>query len=145
MSINGRKSGSTKVIVLNSSPIRGNRTRIVFEIQRVDTGQYVSGLTAQLHIQAPDGTQRTLPLPETTGVTAYYETTAVFAHTGEHTLTFRATDASGSFSGTFRRGVSGNALFGDWATVVGNLTVFAAFAVTWLGLILAVQRRFTLP
>jgi hypothetical protein len=134
-----------KFLAYPRQPIRGSRTRIVFEIQRVDTGQYVSGLTAQLHIQAPDGTQRTLPLPETTGVTAYYETTTAFAHTGEHTLTFRATDVSVSFSGTFRRGVSSNALFGDWPTVVGNLTVFAAFAVTWLGLILAVQRRFTPP
>jgi hypothetical protein len=134
-----------KFLAYPRQPIRDSHTRIVFEIQRVDTGLYVSGLTAQLHIQAPDSTQRTLPLPETTGVTAYYETTTVFAHTGEHTLTFRATDANVPFSGTFRRGVSSNALFGDWATVVGNLTVFAAFAVTWLGLILAVQRRFTPP
>src|SRR5437879_12659540 len=58
-------------------PIVGNSTRLVFEIQSTATRQYVSGLTAQLEVQAPDGSQRQLPLPETTGVTAYYETAMV--------------------------------------------------------------------
>src|SRR5574341_2091555 len=49
-------------------PVVGNSTRLVFEIQSTATGQYVSGLTAQLEVQAPDGSQRQLPLPETTGV-----------------------------------------------------------------------------
>src|SRR5215475_3642273 len=71
-------------------PIVGNSTRLVFEIQSTATGQYVSGLTAQLEVQAPDGAQRQLPLPETTGVTAYYETAMVFEQEGEHTITFRS-------------------------------------------------------
>jgi len=126
-------------------PVLGNQTRLVFEIQAVTTGQYVSGLTAQLQVQAPDGTQRTLPLPETSGVTAYYETALVFAQVGEYAITFSALAANGTFSGMFRKGVRRSTLIGDWPTLVGNLAVFAAFAVTWLGLVLSVQRRFTLP
>lgn len=134
-----------KFLTYPRQPIRASRTRIVFEIQRVETGQYVGELAAQLQIRAPDGTQHTLMLPETTGATAYYETATAFAHIGEYALTFRATAAGVPFGGTFRRTVSSNALFGDWATVVGNMTVFAAFAITWLGLVLAVQRRFAPP
>src|SRR5262244_235615 len=71
-------------------PIVDNSTRLVFEIQSTATGQYVSGLTALLEVQAPDGSQRQLPLPETTGVTAYYETAMVFEQAGEHTITFHS-------------------------------------------------------
>jgi hypothetical protein len=124
-------------------PVLGNQTRLVFEIQAVTTGQYVSGLTAQLQVQAPDGTQRALPLPETPGVTAYYETALAFEQVGEHAITFSALAANGAFSGAFRKVVRRSVLLGDWATLVGNLVVFAAFAVTWLGLVLSVQRRFT--
>src|SRR5215510_6124607 len=34
-------------------PIVGNSIRLVFEIQSTATGQYVSGLIAQLEVQAP--------------------------------------------------------------------------------------------
>jgi hypothetical protein len=126
-------------------PILGNRTRLVFEIQAVATGRYVSGLTAQLDMRAPDGTQQTIPLPETTGVTAYYETAVQFEQTGEYAVTFRATEAEQSFSGTFHKVVSRSTLIGDWPTLVGNLTVLIAFAVTWLGLVCSIQRRFIAP
>ncbi len=131
-----------KFLAYPRQPIRASRIRLVFEIQAVATGQYVGGLSAQLHIRAPDGTQRTLPLPETTGVTAYYQTTAVFEQVGEHTFTFRATATGAPFGAAFQRAVSRNVLFGDWPTVVGNLTVFAAFVITWLGLVFAARRRF---
>ena len=36
-------------------PVIGNGTRLVFEIQSTATGQYVSGLTAELEVRAPDG------------------------------------------------------------------------------------------
>src|SRR5262244_4046665 len=74
-------------------PIVGNGTRLVFEIQSTATGQYVSGLTAELDVHAPDGTQHVLPLPEITGVTAYYETTLVFEQEGEYALTIRSVAA----------------------------------------------------
>ena len=134
-----------KFLAYPRQPVRDGRTRLVFEIQTVTTGQYVGGLIAQLEVQAPDGSQRLLPLPETTGVTAYYETTVVFEQVGEYALTFHATAADVPFRGTFHKVVSRSALLGDWATLVGNLTVLAAFAVTWLGVILAVQGRFALP
>jgi hypothetical protein len=134
-----------KFLAYPRQPILGDNTRLVFEIQSVASGRYMGGLTAHLQVQAPDGTQRTLPLPETTGVTAYYETAMVFEQVGEHRLTFRATVAGVPFGGTFRRVVSRNALFGDWATLVGNLAVLAAGTMTWIGLVLSIQRRFLLP
>jgi hypothetical protein len=49
--------------------------------------QNTPGLTAELEVRDSDGTQRLLPLPEITGVTAYYETTLVFEQEGAYTLT----------------------------------------------------------
>ena len=123
-------------------PVVGNNTRLVFEIQSTATGQYVSGLTAALEVRAPDGTQRLVPLPEITGVTAYYETTLAFEQEGEYTLTWRSVAAGVPFSTTFRKAVSRSTLHGDWPTLLGYGTVLAAFLVTWIGLVLSVQRRF---
>jgi len=123
-------------------PIVGNSTRLVFEIQSTATGQYVSGLTAQLEVQAPNGSPRQLPLPETTGVTAYYETAMVFAQEGEHIITFRALGPDVPFSTSFRKAVSRTTLHGDWPTLLGYGTVLAAFLVTWLGFVVSVQGRF---
>ena len=123
-------------------PVVGNGTRLVFEIQSTATGQYVSGLTAELEVHAPDGTQRLLPLPEITGVTAYYETTLVFEQEGEYALTLRSVAAGVPFDTTFRKAVSRSTLHGDWPTLLGYGTVLAAFLVTWIGVVLSVQRRF---
>ena len=123
-------------------PVVGKGTRLVFEIQATATGQYVSGLTAELEARAPDGTQHVLPLPEIPGVTAYYETTLAFEQEGEYTLTWRSSAAGVPFSTTFRKVVSRSTLHGDWPTLLGYGTVLAAFLVTWIGLVLSVQRRF---
>jgi hypothetical protein len=123
-------------------PVIGNGTRLVFEIQSTATGQYVTGLTAELEVRAPDGTQRLLPLPEITGVTAYYETTLAFEQEGEHSLTLRSLASGVPFSTTFRKTVSRSTLHGDWPTLLGYGTVLAAFLVTWIGVVLSVQRRF---
>ena len=133
-----------KFLAYPRQPVRGRRTRLVFEIQAVATGQYVGGLTVELRIQAPDGTDRTVPLPETAGVTAYYETAVEFEQVGEYALTAISTTPETPFRAAFKRQVSASALIGDWATVTGNLTVLTACVVTWIGLILTVQRRFTL-
>ena len=134
-----------KFLAYPRHPVLGNRTRLVFEIQSVATGQYVGGLAAQLDVRAPDGAQRTFPLPETQGVTAYYEAVVTFEQPGEHAITFRAATAGGAFTGTFRKDISRSTLFGDWATLVGYGAVLAAFAVTWLGFVLSLQRRFVTP
>src|SRR5262249_15344444 len=126
-------------------PTLGSRTRLVFEIQSVATGRYVSGLTAQLEMRGPDGMLRSVPLPETTGVTAYYETAVLLERAGEDAVTLQATDDGRAFQGTFHKVVRRSSLAGDWPTLVGNLTVLAAFAVTWLGLVLSIQRRFVAP
>jgi hypothetical protein len=132
-----------KFLAYPRQPVRGGRTRLIFEIQAVATGAYVGGLSMQLRMQTPDGAVRTVPLPETTGVTAYYETAVEFAQVGEYRLTAISTTPDASFQATFQRHVSPNALLGDWATITGNLTVLATFTMTWVGLIVAVQRRFT--
>lgn len=126
-------------------PVVGSGTRLVFEIQSTATGRYVSGLQAQLELHTPDGRTHVLPLPETTGVTAYYETSVPFEQLGVHQITFHARDAGLAFRGTFERDVSRSSLTGDWPTLVGNLAVLLAFAVTWLGLVFSIQRRFMAP
>ncbi|MGE3536330.1 MAG: hypothetical protein AB7N91_02710 [Candidatus Tectimicrobiota bacterium] len=131
-----------KFLTYPRQPVLGNGTRLVFEIQSTATGQYVSGLIAQVEVRAADGAPRLLPLPETSGVTAYYETVAVFDEPGEHSITFRSTASGVPFSSTFRRVVSRSALQGDWPVLLGYGTVVAAFLVTWVGCVFSIQRRF---
>lgn len=131
-----------KFLTYPRQPVVGQATRLVFEIQSTATGQYVSGLSAQLDIRAPDGTETQQPLPEIQGVTAYYETTLVLTQEGEHTLTWRSTANGVPFSTAFSRTISRTTLHGDWPTLLGYGAVAATVLVTWLGLVLSVQRRF---
>jgi len=122
--------------------VQGRRTRLVFEIQAIATGQYVSGLVMQLRLRLPDGTELTQPLPEITGVTAYYEAVIVCEQVGEYGISVASTTPGATFQAAFKRQVSGNALSGDWTVWTGNIMVLAALTITWLGLVLSVQRRF---
>ncbi len=119
-----------------------NRTaRLVFEVQAVATGHYVGGLTAEVVIRTPQGQEHTLAAPETPGVSAYYEVPYEFHMTGAHTITFHAQANGQLIMASFVQQASANPLFGDWTTVTGNGVVLAAFVVTWIGAILALQRR----
>jgi len=122
--------------------VRGRRTRLVFEVQAIETGRYVSGLTMRLLLRLPDGTELTQPLPEVKGVTAYYEAAMVFEQVGEYGITAVSTTPGRTFQVSFKRQVSGSAFSGDWTVWTGNLMVLAALTMTWLGLVLSIQRRF---
>lgn len=123
-------------------PVVGERARLVFEIQSVATGRYVGGLTPQLQVRAPDGTARTFTPPETTGVTAYYETAVLFEQAGAHQVTLQAAASGNPMRGAFQKSVTRHMLIGDWTTWLGYLVVLAAGLVTWIGFLLAVQCRF---
>ena len=116
--------------------------RLVFEIQSTATGQYMSGLTAELEVRAPRWHPASAASARDYRVTAYYETTLVFEQEGAYTLTWRSVAAGVPFSTTFRKAVSRSTLHGDWPTLLCYGTVLAAFLVTWIGLVLSVQRRF---
>jgi hypothetical protein len=116
-------------------------TRLVFEVQSVATGRYVGGLTAEVAIRTPQGEEQTLAAPETSGVSAYYEVPYEFHMTGAHAITFHAQASGQLISAAFVQQASANPLFGDWTTVIGNGVVLAAFVVTWIGAVLALQRR----
>lgn len=126
-------------------PLRNSRTRLVFEIQSALSGRYVSGLSAELLLQAPDGSTRRVPLPETSGVTAYYETAVSFDEVGDYRITFQAEATGDKLQGTFHKTVRASALIGDWPIWLGHLVVAAAAAVTWVGLLLSIHRRFAHP
>jgi hypothetical protein len=96
----------------------------------------------QLQLRLPDGTEQTQPLPETTGVTAYYETAIAFEQVGEHAITVVSTTPGATFQAVFKRQVSGSTFSGNWSVWTGNLVVLAALTMTWIGLVLSVQRRF---
>jgi hypothetical protein len=74
-------------------------------------------------------------------VSAYYEVPYAFHMTGAHTITFRAQTDRQLMMASFVQQASANPLFGDWTTVTGNGVVLAAFVVTWIGAVLALQRR----
>ncbi|MDP6178550.1 MAG: hypothetical protein QGG48_01515, partial [Desulfatiglandales bacterium] len=112
-----------KFLSLPWRPILSQRTRLVSEIQSIASGQYVGGLTAELSVRSPDGTTRTVPLPETTGVTAYYEAVMVFDQVGEHYITFRSTAENPDLIGEFNKVVRRSVLGGEWHIMVDNLVV----------------------
>jgi hypothetical protein len=130
-----------KFLAYPRNSIANRVTRLVFEVQSVTTGQYVGGLTVDVSIRTPQGEEHPLAAPEIPGVTAYYELPFTFLTTGEHTITFRTQANSQVLSVAFTQSVSPNPLFGDWPTMVGNGAVLTAFMVTWVGAVLALQRR----
>jgi hypothetical protein len=130
-----------KFLAYPRNAIAKRSTRLVFEVQSVATGRYIGGLRAELIIRFPTGEEHVLAAPEIPGVTAYYEVFYTFPIPGKYALTFR-TPTNGQASTTaFAQSVSANPLFGDWATMVGNAVVLATFMVTWIGAVLALQRR----
>ena len=130
-----------KFLAYPRTAIANRSTRLVFELQSVATGRYVSGLTAEVSIRFPTGEEHMFAAPEIPGVTAYYELPYVFPMPGEYTIIFRTQANSQELMATFAQRVSANPLFGDWHTMAGNAAVLAAFMATWIGAVLALQRR----
>jgi hypothetical protein len=130
-----------KFLAYPRNAIVNRTTRLVFEVQSTATGQYVGGLTPEVMIRPPRGNEETVPVPETPGVTAYYEIPYPFRQTGDHIITFHSHTDGPELTASFVQRVSTNPLFGDWPTVVGNSVVLTAFMVTWIGAVLALQRR----
>jgi hypothetical protein len=130
-----------KFLAYPRNAIAHRSTRLVFEVQSVATGRYVGGLTVDVLIRTPHGEENSLTAPEIPGVTAYYELPYTFQTPGEHTITFRTASNDQELTAAFAQRVSANPLFGDWTTIAGNGAVLVAFMVTWIGAVLALQRR----
>jgi hypothetical protein len=130
-----------KFLAYPRNAIVNRSTRLVFEVQSVATGRYVGGLTVDLLIRSPQDVEAVFAAPEIPGVTAYYELPYTFLTTGQHTVIFRSRADDQELTAAFTQAVSSNPLFGDWTTIIGNGVVLAAFLVTWIGAVLALQRR----
>jgi hypothetical protein len=116
-------------------------TRLVFEVQSAATGRYVSGLAPEVHIRAPQHGEYRLTASETPGVTAYYEVPFVFPTAGQYVITFRAQRHGQELTAAFAQRASPHPLLGDWTIMVGNGALLAASLATWIGAVLALQRR----
>jgi hypothetical protein len=130
-----------KFLAYPRNAIANRSTRLVFEVQSVASGYYVGGLTAEVIIRSPTAQEHVFAAPEIPGVTAYYELPYTFSSTGEYSVVFRTRANGQALTAAFTQPVSANPLFGDWTTVTGNGAVLAAFIVTWIGAVLALQRR----
>jgi hypothetical protein len=130
-----------KFLAYPRNTIARRPTRLVFEVQSVATGRYVGGLSAEVVIRPPTAAEQVLAAPEIPGVTAYYELSYTFPTPGEYPLAFRTQANGQELTVTFAQPVSANPLVGDWTTVVGNMAVLATFMATWIGAVLALQRR----
>jgi hypothetical protein len=130
-----------KFLAYPRNAIANRSTRLVFEVQSVATGQYVGGLAVDVFLRTPQGEEHVLAAPEVPGVTAYYELPHTFPTAGEHAITFRTLAQGRELSVVFTQPVSANPLFGDWPTMVGNGAVLVAFMATWIGAVMALQRR----
>lgn len=130
-----------KFLAYPRNAIANRATRLVFEVQSTATGHFVGGLTAEVVIRSPSHEEHELSAPEIPGVTAYYELPYTFLRTGEYTVAFRTRANGQELTAAFTQSVSANPLFGDWTTMVGNGAVLAAFVTTWVGTVLALQRR----
>jgi hypothetical protein len=116
-------------------------TRLVFEVQSVATGHYVGGLSAEVIIRLTTAGTHVLAAPEIPGVTAYYEISYTFPTPGDYTIVFRTQANGQELAATFAQPVSANPLVGAWTTMLGNAVVLVTFIVTWIGAVLALQRR----
>jgi hypothetical protein len=130
-----------KFLAYPRNALANRPTRLVFEAQSVATGRYVGGLTAEVIIRFPTAEEQVLTAAEIPGVTAYYELSYVFPRPGSYTVTFRTQVDGQKLTAAFAQPVSANPLFGDWTTIVGNTAVLATFMATWIGAVLALQRR----
>ncbi|HSF30453.1 MAG TPA: hypothetical protein VLK82_08290 [Candidatus Tectomicrobia bacterium] len=130
-----------KFLAYPRNVIANRSTRLVFEVQSIATGRYVGGLTAEVIIRSPRGEEHQFAAPEVPGVTAYYELSYAFSTAGEHSIVFETRATGQDLTATFAQPVSANPLFGDWTTMVGNGAILAAFMATWIGAVLALQRR----
>jgi hypothetical protein len=130
-----------KFLAYPRNAITERSTRLVLEVQSVATGRYVGGLTVEVSVRSPTGEEHRFAAPEIPSVTAYYELPYAFPTTGKYTVAFRTQANGQELVAAFTQPVSPNPLFGDWTTVTGNGVVLAAFVVTWVGAVLALQRR----
>jgi len=130
-----------KFLAYPRNAIANRSTRLVFEVQSVATGHYVGGLTAEVILRSPTAEEDVFAAPEIPGVTAYYELPYTFSSTGDYTVAFRTRANGQELTAAFTQLVSANPLFGDWTTMVGNGAILAAFITTWVGAVLALQRR----
>jgi hypothetical protein len=130
-----------KFLAYPRNAIANRSTRLVFEVQSVATGRYVGGLSAEVIIRSPAGEEHGFAAPEISGVTAYYELPYAFPTPGEYTVAFRTQANGQDLTAAFAQPVSANPLFGDWTTMLGNGAILAAFIATWVGAVLALQRR----
>jgi hypothetical protein len=130
-----------KFLAYPRNAIANRSTRLVFEVQSVATGRYVGGLTAEVIVRFPTADEHVFAAPEVPGVTAYYELPYKFPTPGEYTVAFRTQANGQDLTAVFAQPVSANPLFGDWTTMVGNVVVLVTFMVTWIGAVLALQRR----
>jgi hypothetical protein len=130
-----------KFLAYPRNAIANRSTRLVFEVQSIATGRYVGGLTAEVSVRSPTADEQVFTAPEIPGVTAYYELSYTFPMPGEYVVAFRAQANGQELATAFAQAVSANPLFGDWTTMVGNMAILATFMATWLGAVLALQRR----
>ena len=130
-----------KFLAYPRNAIANRSIRLVFEVQSSATGRYVGGLAAEVILGSPTGETHQLSAPEVPGVTAYYEIPYAFPAPGEYSIAFRTQADGKELTATFTQRVSANPLFGDWPTMVGNGAVLTAFLTTWIGAVLALQRR----
>jgi hypothetical protein len=130
-----------KYLAYPRNAVANRSTRLVFEVQSIATGRYVSGLTAEVSIRSPAGQEQVFAAPEVPGVTAYYELSYAFPTPGEHAIAFQTHTNGQDLTAGFAQPVSANPLVGDWTTMAGNAAVLAAFLATWIGAVLALQRR----
>jgi hypothetical protein len=130
-----------KFLAYPRNAIANRSTRLVFEVQSVATGHYIGGLIAEVIIRFPTAEEHVFAAPEIPGVTAYYEFSYTFLTPGEYIVAFRTQANGQELTAAFAQPVSANPFFGDWMTVTGNSVVLAAFIVTWLGAVLALQQR----
>jgi hypothetical protein len=131
-----------KFLAYPRNAVAKGSTRLVFEVQSSTTGRYVAGLMAEVLMRSPIGEEERFAATEIPGVTAYYELPYTFPTPGEYTITFETRANSQELTAAFAQSVSANPLFGDWPTMVGNGAILATFMATWIGAVLALQRRF---
>jgi len=119
------------------NPIIKEETRLVFEVQKVETGIYLNGLEVKIHLKGP-ALEEDLTASEVKGVAGYYEITKIFPSEGSYTITFESEADGKTILANFTKNVLKPKI--NPYKIIGKVVVLSATAVTFLGTLLSLLR-----
>lgn len=132
-----------KFLSYPGEPFINKSTRLVFEVQSVETGLYINDIEVKVKIKDPEGNENYLEAEEVEGVAGYYEAKNIFKKEGEYDLVFKSKINGKDIIASFKKGAVDKMKEGYWYRVMGKAVVLTATIVTLIGAFISLRFRFS--